>query len=78
MPLNLALKDIDATKCEEFNDAHTIVLHKGHSKDRNLATSYRTMSTCPFIAKATDSYLRELSLEDWYPLGRKLNFLAQV
>ena len=47
------------------NTAHACILYKGHSKDKTSAKSYRTISTCPFIAKALDFYVRELSHSDW-------------
>ena len=49
----------------ELNTAHAVVLHKGHGKTRSLSSSYRTISSCPFIAKALDIYLGELSKDDW-------------
>ena len=48
-----------------MNKAHAIILHKGHQKSRTLASSYRTIASCPFLAKAVEIYLGDLSKEDW-------------
>ena len=68
--------NINSTSIPEINTANAIILHKGHNKDKNLATSYRTISTCPILSKAIDKYIRELSIEDWN-LGRsEVQFLG--
>ena len=54
---NSVLKNIELAAIEEMNVAHAVVLHKGHGKDKNLASSYRLISSCPFIAKAVDMHL---------------------
>ena len=63
--VNTILTCIEASSIQEMNKVHAVILHKGHRKDKNLASSYRTISSCPFIAKAVDIYLGELSREDW-------------
>ena len=50
---------------QELNSIYAQVLYKGHGKDRQNARSYRTISTCPLLAKALDIYVNELSLHDW-------------
>ena len=74
--VNSAIENIDVTSCEEMNDAHACVLFKGHSKDKTLASSYRTISTCPFISKAVDYYVRELSLPEWNDAQADTQFLG--
>ena len=49
---------------EEMNRAHAVILHKGHGKDINVDSSYRTISSCPFIAKTIDIYLGKLSMNE--------------
>ena len=44
---------------------YALFLHKGHNKEKTLDSSYRTISTCPLIAKGLDIYVRELSLSRW-------------
>ena len=74
--LNSAIENIENTTCEEFNTAHACILYKGHLKDKTLAKSYRTISTCPFIAKALDFYIRELSHSDWAAAQADTQFLG--
>jgi hypothetical protein len=62
---NTVLRNIELSSIDELNTVHAVILHKGHKKDKSLASSYRTISSCPFIAKAVDIYLGELSREDW-------------
>ena len=63
--INTLLETIELASMEELNKAHAVILHKGHKKPKNLSSSYRTISSCPFIAKAVDIYLGNLSKEDW-------------
>ena len=63
--INTVIKNIEFAAIEELNKDHAIVLHKGHNKSRSLASSYRTISSYPFLAKATEIYLGDLSREDW-------------
>ena len=76
MLFNSALSNIDNTTCQELNDAHAIVLFKGHKKDRSLASSYRSISSCPFLAKAIDFYCRELSIQEWNEDKPETQFLG--
>ena len=62
---NTVLRNIELASIDELNKVHAVILHKGHKKDKSLASSYRTISSCPFMAKAVDIYLGELSKEDW-------------
>ena len=63
--VNIIINEVEIASIDEVNTAHAIVLHKRHGKSRTLSTSYRTISSCPFIAKALDIYLGELSQDDW-------------
>ena len=63
--LNAFISNINNTSIEELNSVYALFLHKGHNKDRTQASSYRTISTCPLIAKGLDLYVRELSLAKW-------------
>ena len=71
---NSILKNIELTAIEEMNVAHAVVLHKGHGKDKNLASSYRLISSCPFVAKAVDLHLGELSKDDWIACQAETQF----
>ena len=74
--INSAIENIETTVCEEFNNAHACILYKGHHKDKQIASSYRTISNCPFVAKALDTYIRELSHEDWESVRAETQFLG--
>lgn len=63
--LNAVIKEVDNASIEEMNIAHGNILYKGHKKNKNIDRSYRLISTCPFLAKAADFYLRDLYLEKW-------------
>ena len=62
---NTVLENIEIAAADELNRAHAVILHKGHYKPKNLSSSYRTISSCPFLAKSVDIYLGKLSKEDW-------------
>ena len=63
--INTIIQEVELASIRELNTAHAVVFHKGHGKSRSLSSSYRTISSCPFIAKALDIYLGELSKDDW-------------
>ena len=50
---------------EELNTILALLLYKGHGKEKTLDTSYRTISTCPLLAKSLDIYIRDLCIGDW-------------
>ena len=72
--INTILETIELSCIPELNKVHAVILHKGHKKDRSLASSYRTISSCPFIAKAADIYLGDLSQDDWKPSQASTQF----
>ena len=74
--VNSAIENLENTTCEEMNTAHASVLYKGHSKDKTQASSYRTISNCPFLSKAMDFYIRELSITDWSEAQPDTQFLG--
>ena len=63
--LNSLIKDINNITLEEINTVHAAILFKGHSKDRGSARSYRTISTCPLVAKALDIFVPDLNIDCW-------------
>ena len=63
--LNAIVSDVNNANIEELNVAHGNIYYKGHKKDRSSDRSYRTISTCPFLAKSADCYLRDLYLDKW-------------
>ena len=63
--LNALLSDVENVDIEEVNRAHAIVLFKGKGKDKSSSRSYRTISTCPVVAKALDMIIRDRKLSSW-------------
>ena len=63
--LNTIIENVNLAGINELNSIYACFLYKGHNKDRENSRSYRTISTCPLISKALDSYIRELSLRGW-------------
>ena len=63
--LNAIISNINLAGTKELNKIYACILYKGHGKDKNSDRSYRTISTCPLVAKGLDIYVRELSLDDW-------------
>ena len=63
--LNAFLMNVNNCTVEELNTVYALLLYKGHKKDRTLDSSYRTISTCPLIAKGLDIYIRDLSISHW-------------
>ena len=56
--LNCLLQDIHNTTIDEINSAYACILFKGHKKDKSSSRSYRTISTCPIVA-------RDLHIKSW-------------
>lgn len=63
--LNGIISDVNNARIQELNTAHGLILYKGHGKDKSSDRAYRTISTCPFLAKSLDLYLRDLYLNLW-------------
>ena len=63
--LNAIIADVNNATIEELNIALGIILFKGHGKVKTSDRSYRTISTCPFLSKCLDLYLRDLYLDLW-------------
>ena len=56
---------VNNTTIGEGNTVHACVLFKGHNKDKTSDRSYRTISSCPVVAKALDLYIRDLHIDNW-------------
>ena len=59
------ITDVNNGAIEELNLALGLILYKGHRKDKNSDRSYRTISTCPLVAKGLDLHLRDLYKDIW-------------
>ena len=72
--LNVIIDDINLASLEELNTIWACILHKGHGKNRELDRSYRTISTCPILAKALDYYAGMLYSEGWADVQAETQF----
>ena len=72
--LNGIISDLGNAGIEELNTAHGIILYKGHGKERTSDRAYRTISTCPLLAKATDMYIRNLYGKLWQSKEAKTQY----
>ena len=59
------IESINNCDITEINAAYACILFKGHRKDKCSDRSYRTISTCPVVAKALDTYVRSLCINMW-------------
>ena len=63
--LNTLASCVNNTSISEINTAYACILFKGHNKDRTSDRSYRTISTCPVVAKALDLFIRDIFIDSW-------------
>ena len=63
--LNSILTDIKNGGIMELNLTLGLIYYKCHQKDKNSDRSYRTISTCPLVAKVLDLYIRDLYQTKW-------------
>ena len=63
--LNIIIENVNLSSLSELNSVWAMILHKGHGKDRESDRSYRTISTCPLLAKSLDKYVGSLYESGW-------------
>ena len=63
--LNAIISNTNNASIEELNLVHGVIHYKGHNKDKTSERAYRTISSCPFLSKATDLYLSDLFQHQW-------------
>ena len=63
--MNAIVSNVNNATIAELNQIHGLILYKGHRKDKNSHRAYRTISTCPLLAKSLDLYLRDLYQHLW-------------
>ena len=63
--MNLIILDVNTSSVKKLNIVYALLLHKGHGKERTSDRSYRTISTCPVLAKGLDMYIHDLFIDDW-------------
>ena len=74
--LNAIIDNINCSSIAELNTVWANILFKGGDKDREHDRSYRTISCCPIMAKAMDSYMVELYDVGWAAIQPKPSFRA--
>ena len=72
--LNVIIADLNNLSIDELNMVWACILYKGHEKDRNIDRSYRTISTCPFLSKAIDTYISILYSSKWNKFTAETQF----
>ena len=75
--VNLVISDLNHLTVEELNLVWACILHKGHGKNRAIDRSYRTISTCPLISKAIDTYISILYSPKWNTFTAETQFQAK-
>ena len=48
-----------------MNTIYACILFKGHLKCKENGRLYRTISTCPLLAKALNIHIKNLLIDDW-------------
>ena len=59
------INNINHSSIQELNDIWAMILYKGHNKDKESDRSYRTISTCPLLAKCLDVYIGRRQYGKW-------------
>ena len=72
--INAIIENINNSALPEVNTVFANILHKGHGKAKNLDSSYRTISTCPLIAKVLDTYVGEIETTHWDSVQAETQF----
>ena len=73
--LNILVKNVNLSTIEEVNAVWAVMLHKGGSKPRQLAQSWRCISTCPLVAKAMDLHVFNLHKQQWNDAAAPTQFM---
>ena len=63
--MNQVILNVNASSVKELNTAYALLLHKSHGKSKTSERSYRTISTCPVLAKGLDMFIHDLFIQQW-------------
>ena len=63
--MNRIIMELNTSSVKELNTVLALLLHKGHGKPKTNSRSYRTISTCPVLAKGLDIYVHDLFIDLW-------------
>ena len=72
--MNLIIEDVNLFSLPELNSVWAMVLYKGHGKPKDSDRSYRTISTCPLLAKSLDIYIGSLYESGWAAVQAETQF----
>ena len=75
--LSSIIDNVNLSSIDELNTAWACILYKGHQKDKESDRSYRTISTCPFIAKCADIYIGRLYSGRWNSVQAETQFQGE-
>lgn len=75
--LNTLASNVNSTTITEISTVYACILFKGHNKNRSSDKSYRTISTCPVVAKALDIFIRDTFIESWNKNQPETQFQGQ-
>ena len=75
--LSSLISNVNLSSLEELNNAWACILYKGHQKDKESDRSYRTISTCPFLAKCADVYIGRLYGAGWAACQAETQFQGE-
>ena len=63
--MSTLISNLNLASLSELNDILAMILYKGHNKDKESDRSYRTISTCPLLAKCLDLYIGKRYYGAW-------------
>ena len=75
--MNKIILNLNTSTARELNTVLALLLYKGHGKSKTSDRSYRTISTCPVLAKALDMYVHDLFVDLWNKTQADTQYLGQ-
>ena len=75
--MNCVIDHINGATVAELNTIWAIILHKVSGKDPEHDRSWRTISCCPTLAKALDTYMVQLYDGGWSAMQAPTQFQGQ-
>ena len=75
--LTVLISNINNSSIQELNDIWAIILFKGHGKDKESDRSYRTISSCPLLAKCLDIYVGRRYYNMWRNIQAPTQFQGE-
>ena len=75
--LSLLINNVNNTNITEVNSIYACILLKGRGKCKYSDRSYRTISTCPVVAKALDTHIMNLHINSWSSCQSECQFQGE-